>query len=68
MDGAGADARAAGYLIERDAKESWRKLIAWFRGIRVAAEDILVDGDKVAIRSSLTGTGDPGRRMVPDVV
>jgi hypothetical protein len=40
---AGADAR--------------RKLTGRFPGIRVVAEDILVDGDKVAVRSSVIGTG-----------
>jgi predicted ester cyclase len=40
-------------------KAAWRTLTAQFPGIRVVAEDILVDGDKVAIRSSVEGTGIP---------
>jgi hypothetical protein len=40
-------------------KDAWRKLTARFPGVRVVAEDILVDGDKVAVRSSVTGTGTP---------
>jgi predicted SnoaL-like aldol condensation-catalyzing enzyme len=39
------------------AKEAWRRLTAEYPDIRVVAEDILVDGDKVAIRSSATGVG-----------
>jgi predicted SnoaL-like aldol condensation-catalyzing enzyme len=38
-------------------KDAWRKVTALFPGMRVTAEDILVDGDKVAIRSSVEGTG-----------
>jgi len=37
-------------------KEAWRKLAAKFPGIRVVADDILVDGDKVTVRSSVEGT------------
>lgn len=37
-------------------KEAWRKLVAKFPGIRVVADDILVDGDKVTVRSSVKGT------------
>lgn len=38
-------------------KDAWRKLTARFPRILVVAEDILVDGDKVAVRSSIKGTG-----------
>lgn len=38
-------------------KDAWRKLTGRFPGIRVVAEDILVDGDKVAVRSSVIGSG-----------
>jgi len=38
-------------------KDAWRKLTARFPDVRVVAEDILVDGDKVAVRSSIRGTG-----------
>jgi predicted SnoaL-like aldol condensation-catalyzing enzyme len=34
-------------------------VIARFPDMRVIAEDILVDGDRVAIRSSIMGTTDP---------
>lgn len=40
-------------------KDAWRKLTAQFPGMRVVAQDILVDGDKVAVRSSVEGTGTP---------
>jgi predicted SnoaL-like aldol condensation-catalyzing enzyme len=40
-------------------KDAWRKLTARFPGIRVSAEDILADGDRVAVRSSVQGTGTP---------
>ena len=40
-------------------KDAWRKVVAKFPGMRVVAEDILVDGDRVAIRSSVEGTGTP---------
>lgn len=38
-------------------KNAWRSVVAQFPGMRVVAEDILVDGDKVAVRSSVEGTG-----------
>ncbi|MEV4124351.1 nuclear transport factor 2 family protein [Nocardia sp. NPDC049707] len=34
---------------------AWRSLVAQFPGIRVVAEDVLVDRDKVAVRSSIEG-------------
>jgi predicted SnoaL-like aldol condensation-catalyzing enzyme len=40
-------------------KDAWRKLTSRFPGVRVVAEDVLVDGDKVALRSSVRGTGTP---------
>ncbi|MFF3575155.1 ester cyclase [Nocardia jiangxiensis] len=36
-------------------KEAWRSLVSQFPDIRVVAEDVLVDGDKVAVRSSVQG-------------
>jgi predicted SnoaL-like aldol condensation-catalyzing enzyme len=36
-------------------KDVWRKVVTQFPDMRVVAEDILVDGDKVAIRSSVQG-------------
>ncbi|MEU6832733.1 ester cyclase [Nocardia beijingensis] len=49
--------RAAG---AEAGKTAWRELVSRFPDIRVVAEDILVDGDKVAVRSSVEGTGEPG--------
>jgi predicted SnoaL-like aldol condensation-catalyzing enzyme len=46
-------------------KDAWRKLTARFPGMRVVAEDILVDGDKVAVRSSVKGTGTPDGDSYP---
>lgn len=40
-------------------KEAWRKVVALYPDMRVVAEDILVDGDKVAIRSSVEGVPTP---------
>jgi predicted SnoaL-like aldol condensation-catalyzing enzyme len=36
-------------------KEAWRMLTAQFPDIRVVAQDILVDGDKAAVRSIVEG-------------
>ncbi|MEV5752814.1 nuclear transport factor 2 family protein [Actinoallomurus sp. NPDC052308] len=36
-------------------KDAWRTLTARFPGIRVVAQDILVDGDKAAVRSTVEG-------------
>ncbi|MEV7804941.1 nuclear transport factor 2 family protein [Microbispora sp. NPDC088329] len=36
-------------------KEAWRTLVARFPGVRVVAQDILVDGDKAAVRSTVEG-------------
>lgn len=36
-------------------RELWRQVVAQFPGMRVVAEDILVDGDRVAVRSSVHG-------------
>lgn len=40
-----------------EGKQAWRQLVAKFPGIRVVPEDILVDGNKVTVRSSIEGTG-----------
>lgn len=34
---------------------AWRALVARFPGMRVVAQDILVDGDKAAVRSAVEG-------------
>jgi predicted SnoaL-like aldol condensation-catalyzing enzyme len=41
-------------------KAAWRMLTARFPGMRVAAQDILVDGDKAAVRSAVEGIATPG--------
>jgi hypothetical protein len=40
-------------------KDAWRKLVARFPDMRVVAEDILVDRDKAAVRSSVEGIAAP---------
>lgn len=40
-------------------KAAWRMLTARFPGMRVVAQDILVDGDKAAVRSAVEGIGTP---------
>jgi predicted SnoaL-like aldol condensation-catalyzing enzyme len=40
-------------------KDAWRMVTARFPGLRVVAGDILVDGDKIAVCSSVEGTGIP---------
>ncbi|GAA2114541.1 ester cyclase [Actinomadura alba] len=40
-------------------KEAWRALTARFPGMRVVAQDILVDGDKAAVRSTVEGIATP---------
>jgi predicted SnoaL-like aldol condensation-catalyzing enzyme len=41
-------------------KQAWRMLTLRFPGMRVVAQDILVDGDKVAVRSAVEGIVIPG--------
>ncbi|MFI1913364.1 ester cyclase [Nocardia sp. NPDC020380] len=36
-------------------KNAWRSLVAQFPDIRVVAQDVLVDGDRVAVRSTVEG-------------
>ena len=40
-------------------KDAWRILVARFPGVRVVARDILVDGDKAAVRSTVEGIATP---------
>ena len=40
-------------------KAAWRTLTARFPGMRVVAQDILVDGDKAAVRSAVEGIATP---------
>lgn len=48
---------ATGFQAGEDA---WRTLTSRFPDMRVVAQDILVDGEKVAVRSSVAGTPSPG--------
>nr|WP_079053896.1 nuclear transport factor 2 family protein [Streptomyces graminilatus] len=41
-------------------KQAWNTLTALFPGIRVTAQDILVDGDKAAVRSVVEGIAPDG--------
>lgn len=40
-------------------KDAWRELVARFPAVRVVADDILVDGDRVAVRSTVDGIATP---------
>jgi predicted ester cyclase len=40
-------------------KTAWRRLVAQFPDVHVVAEDVLVDRDKVAVRSSIEGIPRP---------
>jgi predicted SnoaL-like aldol condensation-catalyzing enzyme len=51
-----------GFAAGRDA---WRMLTARFPGIRVVAQDILVDGDKAAVRSTVEGIAAPDSDLQP---
>ncbi len=49
-------------------KDAWRRLAAQFPGVRVVADDILVDGDKVTVRSSVEGSGTPDGEPRPMLI
>ena len=49
-------------------KDAWRMVTAQFPGMRVVADDILVDGDKIAVRSSVEGTGTPDGDAQPMLI
>lgn len=40
-------------------RNAWRQLVARFPDVRVVAEDVLVDRDRVAVRSLVEGVGVP---------
>lgn len=40
-------------------KDAWRALTARYPNVRVVAQDILVDGDKAAVRSTVEGIAPP---------
>nr|BFE83907.1 hypothetical protein GCM10020093_065080 [Planobispora longispora] len=56
---------ATGFEAGRDA---WREVVALFPGMRVVAQDILVDGDKVAVRSSVEGITTPDGGAQPTLI
>jgi predicted SnoaL-like aldol condensation-catalyzing enzyme len=41
-------------------KNAWRLLVARFPDMRIVVEDVLVDGDKVAVRSTIEGMAPSG--------
>ena len=49
-------------------KEAWRMVTTQFPDMRVVAEDILIDGDKAAVRSTVEGIptseGDPQPMLI----
>jgi predicted SnoaL-like aldol condensation-catalyzing enzyme len=47
---------ATGFAAGKDA---WRTVTALFPGMRVVAQEILVDGDKAAVRSTVEGIAPP---------
>ena len=49
-------------------KDAWRMLVAQYPGIRVIADEILVDGDKVTVRSSVEGTESPDGNAQPMLI
>ncbi|GGK87611.1 hypothetical protein Ppa06_51880 [Planomonospora parontospora subsp. parontospora] len=49
-------------------REAWRQVVARFPAMRVVADDILVDGDKVAVRSSVEGMTAPGGGARPVLI
>ena len=49
-------------------KDAWRTVVAQFPDMRVVADDILVDGDKVAVRSSVTGITAPDGAARPTLI
>ncbi|PZG55776.1 hypothetical protein C1I98_02620 [Spongiactinospora gelatinilytica] len=46
-------------------KDAWRVLVTRFPGIRVVAQDILIDGDKAAVRSTVERITSPGGDAQP---
>jgi hypothetical protein len=49
-------------------KDAWRKLVAHFPDYRVVADDILVDHDRVAVRSSVQGIPIPDGDAQPMLI
>lgn len=51
-----------------EGKQAWWLLVRKFPGIHLTADDILVDGDKVTVRSSITGVGTPSGAPDPILI
>lgn len=49
-------------------KAAWRRLVAHFPDYRVVAQDILVDHDKVAVRSCVEGIPTPDGGVQPMLI
>lgn len=49
-------------------KNAWRSLVARFPDIRVVPADILVDGDRVAVRSNVQGIPFPDNDTQPMMI
>ncbi|KAB2340599.1 ester cyclase [Actinomadura rudentiformis] len=49
-------------------KDAWTKLVAQFPDVRVVADDIVVDGDRVAVRSSVQGIAIPEGNAQPMLI
>ncbi len=56
---------AIGFEAGRDA---WGRVVARFPAMRVVADDILIDGDKVAVRSSVEGMATPDSDVRPVLI
>jgi predicted SnoaL-like aldol condensation-catalyzing enzyme len=63
-----------GYFIHpfgtgfEEGQNAWRMVTARFPGLRVVADDILVDGDRIAVRSSVEGAGTPDGDAQPTLI
>lgn len=49
-------------------KDAWHMLTARFPGIRVVAQDVLIDGDKAAVRSTVEGIETPDGDAQPMLI
>jgi predicted SnoaL-like aldol condensation-catalyzing enzyme len=49
-------------------KNAWRTLVARYPDMRVVAEDILVDGDRAAVRSTVEGVTPPDGDAQPMLI
>ncbi|RKN40037.1 ester cyclase [Streptomyces hoynatensis] len=49
-------------------KEAWRRLVARHPGIRVVPREILLDGDRATVRSTVEGVGTPQGEAPPELI